>query len=625
MEPQIEEVQKKMKRSKDPGVRVLHGRIYDSQNGKTCHQCRQKTMDFTAGCTNMKGDKQCTMNFCHKCLLNRYGENAEEMEALGNWNCPKCRDICNCSFCRKKKGHKPTGKLVHTAKATGFSSVSELLHVTGPDVCQELIVKSKTGSPKKRGKENLDSNSPPSSPNQDNAKNVKKEVTEELKVKVEVENGNGLCLPEKNTEEIALGRSPRKFNILQGCTEKDVDVARKSSRKFDVSQEVSKTDEKMSDMTSAEETKEEKSTEVQAERKVKPRKLKKEPIIDDIVVDVVLPPGNMLTSVAGTDFLPEDAGYALQFLEFCSAFEEVLAIGKGEPESVLRDIVCGREHRGNCSPAVQFLTLLLALILKDEDEEESVTLSPSNNKDSWILSLKRCLDESELELEDFPDHILDKGSDGYEMLEPSQKLRLLTFLCDESLSTKELRTWIEEQNTKLVEKKKEAKDHINAAREKEKQVKRKMQEEFVKSLYAKNGVPLTIAEHNSIISQLKSETERARKEISEAMGLMPKKRQRSDAVRTEPVFLDGNGHAFWRLKGFGDANILQDLGMLDQIDYKDKWFSFNNEDTEVVETYMSTVRLNLNKKIKNEGKTKMNCSSDSDIDSSSNDDSTSAT
>ena len=66
----------------------------------------------------------------------------------------------------------------------------------------------------------------------------------------------------------------------------------------------------------------------------------------------------------------------------------------------------------------------------------SVTLSPSNNKDSWILSLKRCLDESELELEDFPDHILDKGSDGYEMLEPSQKLRLLTFLCDESLSTK---------------------------------------------------------------------------------------------------------------------------------------------------------------------------------------------
>lgn len=271
-----------------------------------------------------------TVVFAGKCILLFYSRGLFTFNLLQYLSkvAPEITDLLCELFCnihdRKKKGHKPTGKLVHTAKATGFSSVSELLHVTGPDVCQELIVKSKTGSPKKRGKENLDSNSPPSSPNQDNAKNVKKEVTEELKVKVEVENGNGLCLPEKNTEEIALGRSPRKFNILQGCTEKDVDVARKSSRKFDVSQEVSKTDEKMSDMTSAEETKEEKSTEVQAERKVKPRKLKKEPIIDDIVVDVVLPPGNMLTSVAGTDFLPEDAGYALQFLEFCSAFEEVV-------------------------------------------------------------------------------------------------------------------------------------------------------------------------------------------------------------------------------------------------------------------------------------------------------------
>ncbi|KAL6961137.1 hypothetical protein U1Q18_038900 [Sarracenia purpurea var. burkii] len=29
-------------------------------------------------------------------------------------------------------GHQPTGILVHKARATGFSSVSELLHVKGP-------------------------------------------------------------------------------------------------------------------------------------------------------------------------------------------------------------------------------------------------------------------------------------------------------------------------------------------------------------------------------------------------------------------------------------------------------------------------------------------------------------
>lgn len=33
---------------------------------------------------------------------------------------------------RKKRGHKPTGVLVHAAKATGFNSVSEMLHMKGP-------------------------------------------------------------------------------------------------------------------------------------------------------------------------------------------------------------------------------------------------------------------------------------------------------------------------------------------------------------------------------------------------------------------------------------------------------------------------------------------------------------
>lgn len=35
-----------------------------------------------------------------------------------------------CIF-RKKRGHKPTGMLVQKAKATGFSSVSEMLQVKG--------------------------------------------------------------------------------------------------------------------------------------------------------------------------------------------------------------------------------------------------------------------------------------------------------------------------------------------------------------------------------------------------------------------------------------------------------------------------------------------------------------
>ncbi|KAG0484787.1 hypothetical protein HPP92_008668 [Vanilla planifolia] len=133
------------KRSKNPGVRVQGGRIYDPELGKTCHQCRQKTMDFAASCKVVEGNKPCTIQFCHKCLLNRYGENAEEVSNLDDWRCPKCRGVCNCSFCMRKKGHKPTGILVHTAKHTGFSSVHEMLSNGG--LKTENVPKDASSSP----------------------------------------------------------------------------------------------------------------------------------------------------------------------------------------------------------------------------------------------------------------------------------------------------------------------------------------------------------------------------------------------------------------------------------------------------------------------------------------------
>ena len=38
------------------------GRVYDSENGTTCHQCRQKTIETKAKCT------KCTLYFCPKCV-----------------------------------------------------------------------------------------------------------------------------------------------------------------------------------------------------------------------------------------------------------------------------------------------------------------------------------------------------------------------------------------------------------------------------------------------------------------------------------------------------------------------------------------------------------------------------
>ncbi|KAI8025590.1 Cell division cycle-associated protein 7, partial [Camellia lanceoleosa] len=94
--------------------------------------CRHRTMDFVAACKNLKKDKPCTIKFCHKCLWNRYGEKTEDVAFFEDWNCPKCRGICNCSFCRSKD----TNPLVCLCTELGqlvFFSVSEILHAKGPE------------------------------------------------------------------------------------------------------------------------------------------------------------------------------------------------------------------------------------------------------------------------------------------------------------------------------------------------------------------------------------------------------------------------------------------------------------------------------------------------------------
>ncbi|KAG7670748.1 hypothetical protein Ndes2526A_g01480 [Nannochloris sp. 'desiccata'] len=114
-------LKEKKKRTSNPGIRQQGGRIYDSENGTTCHQCRQKTIEIKAKC------KQCTLYYCPRCLENRYNEAVDEVNALPDWSCPRCRKLCNCSNCRKKAGLEATGILAKVAKTAGFGSVSELL------------------------------------------------------------------------------------------------------------------------------------------------------------------------------------------------------------------------------------------------------------------------------------------------------------------------------------------------------------------------------------------------------------------------------------------------------------------------------------------------------------------
>ncbi|KAE8767939.1 hypothetical protein D1007_60628 [Hordeum vulgare] len=198
------------KRNPCPGIRAVGGRIYDPENGKTCHQCRQKTTDFAVACKKPGEKGPCSTHFCHTCLLNRYGENAEEATKQAGWTCPKCRGICNCSFCRKKKGETPTGILAHAAKATGHSSVHELLKqgsdmVAAAQTLTSLPFKIKKGDRKRalgaddeadgvvvEGDENVgtDLNAFPSSPaNKKLKKGTSDESTDVLKTKTELPRG----------------------------------------------------------------------------------------------------------------------------------------------------------------------------------------------------------------------------------------------------------------------------------------------------------------------------------------------------------------------------------------------------------------------------------------------------
>ncbi|GAQ86298.1 hypothetical protein KFL_002810060 [Klebsormidium nitens] len=102
-------------------------RVYDTVQGKTCHQCRQKTLGkrtWCNGCESLNGQ------FCGDCLYMRYGENILEVNANPEWNCPSCRDLCNCSICRNRKGWGPTGQLYRTALDQGYKSVAHYLVAT---------------------------------------------------------------------------------------------------------------------------------------------------------------------------------------------------------------------------------------------------------------------------------------------------------------------------------------------------------------------------------------------------------------------------------------------------------------------------------------------------------------
>ncbi|TKY46536.1 Cell division cycle-associated 7 protein [Spatholobus suberectus] len=714
----------KSKRSNSRGVRIVGNRIYDSANGKTCHQCRQKTRDFAAACKNLKKGKPCPIKFCHKCLLNRYGENAEEVAQLDDWTCPKCRGFCNCSFCQKKRGQLPTGPLFHTAKASGFKSVSEMLGAkaaTSKDlelnkVNDAAVLPSKEATVEQEQKrvDNSSSDevlmSKAASPIKQIASDKELVVllSGELGKENSTDGNSGLKLDPLNVQKTSLPKKSKKTKReeLKEISNGDiVDSARKkkSLKRPKICKEVpseeargnANDDTKVCNEVSEKETNVDSNHDIACVlmdgpqawgandfcldiNKLFGKDAKGRPVsgvqtqvhrnrytifgdpandfigpvtlapkdyffnskyhdmkhmhgenwnntvlingdgdgdghnagakfeagisrlpnvgmnleIEKIEEEIPLPPGTELTEILDIEFPPEDVGKALQLLEFCRVFGKALDLKKGEAEAILRELVRKQNlRRGQNTLVVQFQIRVLTLILVDSGNE-SPSLTTSDGSNSWLKPLEDLITESDLVLKDFPLDWLQEGISGYYNLDLSKKLTLLNFLCDEALGTEKLRTCIDEQNSRHAEEVKEAKSKVAAAKEKEKGLKQKLQNEIAKAVITPNEAPLSIEEHDALLTKIKSEAAQAHAEMLELKGTIPKGKHSSDATRIEPEFLDNNGQAFWKLKSYNGecAVLLQDIKIQDETATApvEKWFVYGAEKKEEVDKYISS-------------------------------------
>ncbi|XP_051115308.1 uncharacterized protein LOC127240602 [Andrographis paniculata] len=199
-------------------------------------------------------------------------------------------------------------------------------------------------------------------------------------------------------------------------------------------------------------------------------------------------------------------------MEFCASIGEVLDIKEKQAKLILQDIYNVRTGRkGNISSNVLFHVNLLSHLLEHQGEE-SVELSTSDRENSWFNVLKKCLSPSQSVLKAQRVDSLET-TDNYDTFTASEKLRLINILCDEALATEKMRSLMEEDNAKLSSKVKEAKQKINAGMDKEKQLKQKMKDDIAQAISVKEGAPLSISEHEAVVSGTKCEMEQARAEV----------------------------------------------------------------------------------------------------------------
>ncbi|XP_057951740.1 uncharacterized protein LOC131146279 isoform X2 [Malania oleifera] len=502
-------------RRKSSLLQLSAGRVDNSEDGKSCHWCHNKTMGPLVSCQNHSGSRQCALNFCHLCLLNRFGEKLEDKAVLNEWKCPKCRGRCDCSLCMKKQQHQSTGKLVHTAIGIRSLTVLEENHVNDSENFgfEKMMMEVSVSEEKQTAANEEFAVASTKVCREENGKSDSSLQFNPLKFNADDEENEDSKMKKSRKNDV-------NFNECKGSGDADASKEKSCPKKCQSSKEVSAKEGKFYDRGG-----DDRLVKITSDRNIPLRTSPGSININDnetvepnnVDIDndvetprkgsdfeVLLPQGIELKNVADIDIPAQDVGHALQFLEFCKAFGQVLDLKRGQPELLLRELACGRNKRRiQDSPIVQFHIQLLSMIHKDSQKEHT-SCSHTIDGNSWLEALRKCISESKYPLEELQLDCFDVSDDGYDKLNLSTKLRILNFLCDEALGTVNLRKWIDEQNSKFIEK---AKEEAFAAKEKQKSMMRRLQDEVTRVMLAKNGAPLSISEHEDLVSKIKTEVQ----------------------------------------------------------------------------------------------------------------------
>ncbi|XP_024515594.1 uncharacterized protein LOC9640353 isoform X2 [Selaginella moellendorffii] len=546
------EAHKDKKKSGSAGV--VGSRIYDSDSGTSCHQCRQKTLGLMASCKSE--DRSCSLNFCSKCLQNR-----------------------------KKKGCSPTGMVSHLAKSIGCASVAEFL----------------TSDPADQGK----------------SIELKKLELEEKKPVEAKQRKRKRVLAEASITNVQANTDMAQADLLEkrSIADNDEKKAKKASRKRVLAEtRLSKLegDAALRENNSITVPRLDSLSEVQPERTVPTlaKKLSKKnadaeekhetrDLLVELNIDlaaestkaqeIALPDGEALKTVAGIELPQELIGPALQLLEFCSAFQKLLCLRDGQGEDALQEMNQGlMSQRG---PLVHLHVKLLSFA--SEDVSEGSFSAPT--RASWLESLKDYVSRTSSGV-DAVVNALENGVDAYEKLELHTKLHLLNSLCDDCLSTARFREFMENAANVKVQQQ-QANDEISAAR---KQVRAALQK--AKAAEAKrllvletNGSSLTADQCNCLLAKVRMQEQRSiAAQMALAEVVCKSKMQQCNAQRTEPVATVGS-RIFWKLRGAEQRSIvvIQDVSRGENRSAQEFWSRYSRDEEEKLIKFMASERLKI--------------------------------